>query len=131
MKGRVWHPLNCQRTAYQFSSSPSHLCHLIFLPIRPLFHISFLSLCCLSLLLFPLFVFLSVSCSLYIVLLISFSLVSCLPFTVFLTDLLFACILKDSLNIIFPVFIAVILVVLVSAALLCTDEPSLKPPNAH
>lgn len=38
----------------------SHLCHLIFIPIKPLFHISVLSLSCLSLLLFPLFMFLSV-----------------------------------------------------------------------
>ena len=74
MKECVWHPLYCQWTAYQFSSSLSHLCHFIFIPIKPPFHISFLSLRCLSLSLFPLFVFLSVSYSLYILLLISLSL---------------------------------------------------------
>ena len=53
LKECVCHPLCCHRTAYQCSSSLSHLCHLIFIPIKPLFHISFLSLSCLSLLLFP------------------------------------------------------------------------------
>lgn len=71
MKECVWRLLCCQWTAYQFSSSLSHLCHLIFIPIKPPFHISFLSLSCLSLLLFPLFVFLTVCYSLYILLLIS------------------------------------------------------------
>lgn len=56
----VWHPLCCHGTAYQRSSSLSHLCHLIFIPIKPLFHNSFLSLSCLNLLLFPLFVLQSV-----------------------------------------------------------------------
>lgn len=55
-----WHPLCCHGMAYQCSSSLSHLCHLIFIPIKPLFHISFLSLSCLNLLLFPLFVLQSV-----------------------------------------------------------------------
>lgn len=53
MKECVWHPLCCQRAAHQRSSSLSHLCHLIFIPIKTLFHISFLSLRCLFLLLFP------------------------------------------------------------------------------
>lgn len=44
----------------QRSSSLPNLCHLIFIPIKPLFHVSFLSLSCLNLLLFPLFVLLSV-----------------------------------------------------------------------
>lgn len=39
----------------RFPSLP-HLCHLIFIPIKPLFHISFLSLSSLNPLLFPLFV---------------------------------------------------------------------------
>lgn len=56
----VWHPLCCHGTAYQRSSFLSHLCHLIFIPIKPLFHNSFLSLSCLNLLLFPLFVLQSV-----------------------------------------------------------------------
>lgn len=56
----VWHPLCCHGMAYQRSSSLSHLCHLIFIPIKPLFHNSFLSLSCLNLLLFPLFVLQSV-----------------------------------------------------------------------
>lgn len=43
--------------------SLSHLCHLIFIPIKTLFHISFLSLSCLLPLLFPLFVFLCASFS--------------------------------------------------------------------
>ncbi len=81
MKERVWHPLCCQWAAHQFSSSLSHLWHLIFIPIKPPFHISFLSLSCLSLLLLFLFVFPNVSYSFYILPLISLPVISFLLHT--------------------------------------------------